>query len=321
MDAHKMLRDRVEKPAAELVRDRWRALLDDVAAHVRGVWAQEDAESGIHDATRALTRIDSYLDRELKGFRHEAIELVNAAMRQSYQLEYMSQTWILDQITPPNVKVRPKRDSNADYNPTARPRRKMGFRESWFTEPPQGTPQPGEQGAEPSHEHRIDAWLKAWAATAAAGLMLGGVQGDTPTDAADRIAGATAAGPSVENVLSRIVQAQVEVAAADAGDDFWTDQENLLVRRVWTTMDDEDVCEDCASQEGLTYEETDADIPRHPHCRCWWRQVALAYQEIAGDLAAPGVVRTSMAFRDPETGEIAGAVVIEFDTWAQALLP
>lgn len=340
MAGKKLLRDRVEHPAVTTIVDRWTQVKQDLSAFAQGVWEQEHADEGMHFADRARKRIVARIERELRAFRDEAVGTLNTAKRQAYETQFYLTHWILDQATPPNVRVRPKRNPESTYRPAGLPPRRWGpgarateshvhgpdchhepLLETWFDEPPKGTENvTGTGETEPSHEHRVDAWLKTWGAAAASALMLGSIQGDSSTDVGERVEDATANGYTIENILSRMVRTEVQVAIADADDDFRDDQKDLVTRRVWTTMNDERVCPRCAANEDLTDEEVQDDIPLHPVCRCWWRIEPVAYQDLAGDGAVPGAGSTSMTFKDPATGEVAGQVVVEFDVWRQQIL-
>jgi hypothetical protein len=110
------------------------------------------------------------------------------------------------------------------------------------------------------------------------------------------------------------------VSIADAGDDFAVANQDLLVDRIWTTMEDERVCDVCGANAGKAEEDATTAIPAHPVCRCWYREVPRDYQKLAGDQAVGGVGPRSMAFRDPDTGDVVGYVTVDFGTWSQTIM-
>lgn len=330
MDAKKIMRDRIENPAAAMIRDHWTRTKDDLAAFARGVWSQEGADQGLHLAEPARHRIQQHFEKSLRDFRNEAVEIITVASRQAFELQYHLDHWILDQVTPPNVRVTPKRDPTMFSDPAARAVRKVGIKvkeshhhhvhESWFTDPVEGSSQAGTDGQpESSTEQRVDAWTKSWGQAAMTGIMLGGVQGDTPEDIDARVSDATAGGSNLDSVLDRIIRTQVQVSIADADDDFSDEHRDLIAERVWVTMDDERVCPLCASQAGLPESEWEYAQPLHPRCRCWARLVPKDYQDLAGADAVPGLAGDAMAIRDRQTGDVIGSVVVDFYSWSQGL--
>jgi hypothetical protein len=321
MAGRKMLRDRVEKPAVTMVLEAWKSFLDDVAAFARGVWAREKAEASPMGADRARARIIAYTDQQLRSLRQDLTGFIGGAKIAAYRHHFLVAHWILDQVTPPNVPVRPNAARMDAYRPAGSERRDIGIKEALYDEPTEGAqdldPETGEQV--PSHETRIDGWLKAWQAAALSGLVVSGAMGGDAEDAEARIETAKAGGNDLSALLSRLVSTEVQIAVADAEDDFGDDYGRLIEERRWTTMDDERVCPICAGEEGKTEAQARYHIPAHPRCRCWWSVTPREYASLAGDQKAPGVGRTSMAFRDPVTGEVRGAVVVEFDVWKQRL--
>ena len=322
MAGKKLMRDRIELPAARMMVERWEQVRDEIIAHARGVWEREHgAESPLH-AQVARDKIATFMDEHLKRFRNETVEILNTAKVQAYEQQYLIDNWVLDQVTPPNVTVKPKRNP-AQYQPAGGFHHKIGLKEAWWEEPPEGTPNTDPDTGAPvaSGEQRVDGYLKAWEAVALAGVGLGALQGDSPEDIDARVSGATAAGVNVQAAIDRIIKTEVQISVADADESFMEDFEELLKRdeSVWVTMDDERVCDICRSQEGKTQDEAEYTMPAHPKCRCWWRVKALDYKQLAGALSVPGVSPESMIFRDPQTGKARGAVVVNFDAWAQSI--
>lgn len=312
-DAKKLLRDRVEKPAGKLVMDGWADCRRDIEAYARGVWGQHGAHGGPAFAEHAKQRIIRFMDKRLAEYQRDAQRVLGEAKRQAFTMGYLMSTWILDQTTPPNVKVRPRGDVLSYYRNQGKGR----VTEAWAEEPITG--QDGEDG-EASGEQRVSGWLKAWQLGAVGGLILAGVQGDTATDVESRINTATADGRDIGDVMGRLIQSEVQVQIAKADVLVFDEQREVVTESLWATMEDEGVCDDCEEQEGKPEAEWTAPMPAHPWCRCWRKMVPKNYQELAGDQGTPGLAKRSMVFRDPQTGEPVGVVTIEFTQWAQSIL-
>ncbi len=356
-DAKKLLRDRVERPAVNLANERWSQVQHDIAAFAQGVWAQMGAAENPITAQGAKKRISDFMVVQLRGFREWVIDLLNDTKRNAYSQQFYVDHWILDQVTPPNVKVVPKRDP-ATYQPTGGFRRKIGAKESkagdslqeqewyedpgfrfgggasggagggagggaeWWDEPAEGKVDivPGTLAPIASHEMRLDFYLKAFAiAAGATGLAYAAIQSFDAEDVASMILNATTKGQKMENVLSRLIKTEIQVSIADSDDQFSADYEDLLKRRYWKTMEDERVCPICRPNEGRTEARATHSIPAHPDCRCYWRIEPVSFKTLAGLFGVGRLGSGTMAVRNPETGEVTGTMVIDFDGWKQAL--
>ena len=325
-----MMRDRVEHPAAKFFKDGWFAMRKDLQAYVAGVWAQEGAKDSPQGAARARKRIAEHIETLAKRFRSEATDVLHTAMRQAYRLQYLTTAWIVDMCTPPNVRVH---GNPKAYRVHGRIRRRMGAKEAsyprsigvdvrrlveaWFEEP---THEPEDVDADgnpvPSPSGQLDNYLKAWGGSSVVAAGLAAAYQQDPGDAADRIANANAGTISPESAFERIIRSQVQIAVMDAEDDF--DEGNgggYTEQRIWRTMEDERVCDECESQDGLEEADWEYDIPLHPICRCFIERVIVPFQDALGNEAIPQVGAHSMVFRDPATGEVAGQAIIRFDEW------
>jgi len=332
-ESKRMLRDRVELPAAEMLQDAWAPVRDDIRAYATGVWRQLGAQDSPTTAEVAKQRITTYMDDKLRGFRGDVVRFLNDAKRQAFRQQFLVNHWIMDQVTPPNIEVKLKREPES-YTPTGGVHRQVGKRpgkqwpipgvkskEAWFDEPIQGTANTDPVTEEPqaSYEQRTDGYMKAWEIAAWSGLAIGGLQGDSPDDIDGRILGARADGNQMEDVLGRMVQTEVQVSVGDADDAFMRDHSNLVQESFWKTMEDERVCPICEHNEGKTPEKATHNMPAHPRCRCYWAKRPVEFKRLAGPNAVPGLDSRAMAIRDPRTGETLGSAVVRFDAWAQAL--
>lgn len=339
MDAKKMLRDRVELPASRIVLERWEQVRADIRAFARGVWEQTGARDNPLTAENAKQRIAAFMNTNLLGFRNWVVDVVNNAKMQAYEHQFLTDHWILDQVTPPNIQVRLKRNPK-EYKPTGGFRRKMGVKEAWYDEGygSGGAGGGGQWFDQPiagrtdfkaddkvtpiaSHEMRFDLYLKAWAMAAFTGLAIAAIQGDEPEEVELRIEDAkTADGHRMETVLSRLIKTEVQVSIADSDDAFEEDFKDLVKRRYWKTMEDERVCPICRPNEGRTEAHATHGIPAHVGCRCYWRMEAVSFKTLAGIFGVGRLGSGVMAVRDPRTGELTGTAVIDFEGWKQTAL-
>lgn len=319
-DAKKMMRDRVEIPATNMIVTEWESVRDDVRAYAAGVWNQMNAKDNPLAAEHAKQRITAFMDEKLHMFRDQAVEILNVAKRQAFKQQFLMDHWILDQVTPPNINVKPKRNAD-DYKPAGGVHRKVGVKEAWYDEPTQGEPNEDPDTGQPvaSHEQRVDAYVKTWEIAAFAGLAMGGIQGDSPGDIDARIGGTLADGNQMNHALTRLVSTEVQVSIGDADDAFRMDNQNLVKERRWQTMEDERVCYICKPNNGKTEAEATHNIPAHPRCRCYWRTVPVPYKDLAGGAAHPSAGNRGMAIKDPQTGAFLGTAVVDFDGWSQTL--
>jgi hypothetical protein len=301
-----MQRDRVEKPAAAMILNRWEDVRGDIASHARGVWGQHAASDSVAYAEGAKVRIAQFMDRQLAAFRHEAVGVLRTAKRQAHDQQYLSACWIIDQVTPPNVKVRPRREIHERWRA-----RKLG--ESWADQPIENAP------ADEAHpENRVEGWLKAWAYSTLAGLTMAGVQGDEDEDVAARIEAATADGQDIGQVLGRLIQSEIQLSINEGDQEAADEFGEYIEDRVWQTMEDERVCDVCEENQGRSIDEVGDEPPAHPWCRCWLRLIPRSWQGLS-DSPIAGLAPGSMAFRDPVSGEVVGYVTVEFDTWERTV--
>jgi len=305
-DVRKMQRDRVEKPASAMIVDSWHQVQSDIATHARGVWGQHAAVDGVAYAEGAKVRIAQFMDRQLATFRTEAVRVLHTAKRHAHDQQYLSACWILDQVTPPNVKIRPRREIHERWQ-----KAKLG--EAWADQPIENAPTD-----EAAPANRLEGWLKAWQYAALAGLTLAGVQGDDDSEIAARIEAATADGRDIADVLGRLVQSEVQLSI-DEGDQLAADEfEDYIEDRVWQTMEDEHVCDVCEENAGRSVDDVGDEPPAHPWCRCWLRIIPRDWQSLL-DRPIARLAPGSMAFRDPSTGDVVGYVTVEFDKWERSV--
>lgn len=331
----KLMRDRVERPMADTIVDGWNAAKKDIADFARGVWKSEGGDRDVFGARRAKERIEAYMERRVREFRGQARTVLHQTMRQSYRMQYLTSCWILDQVTPPNYRVRPRR--NVDhYKVTGTVQRGIGKKseeamvlvspeasrlvESWFDEPSDAPANRTEDGeATPSPLGRMDSYLKAWGGTALVGLGMAATYNSDPDEVGGKIENTSAGGQNMDYALSRLVKTQVEVSVMDADDDVTADWGDLEEERFWGTMEDERVCDICASQEDLPEAEWEYHLPAHPGCRCYPKRKPKSFKALAGDMGVPGADDRDMVFRDPDTGKPVGVVLVSFDNWMQKL--
>ena len=142
-DAKKMMRDRIEIPARDMVLAEWQTVRDDIRAYAAGVWNQMNATDDPMMAELAKQRITEFMDEKLRMFRNEAVGILDTAKRQAFKQQFLMDHWILDQVTPPNIQVKPKR-SGDDYTPAGGVHRRVGSVTGKLTKPKGGGVQGGE---------------------------------------------------------------------------------------------------------------------------------------------------------------------------------
>ena len=320
-EAKRTVRDRMETPAGEMATRAWLMCRDDIIAFSTGVWAEGTSGRFLlpRVAGDAKRRILHYAVYRLKEFRSQLVALTGTVMRDTHRLSYLLQSWILDSITPPNIKVVPKMATLQGYRPAGRARA-FGKKEAWQDEPPKGTPDTNKATGEqtPSYEHRIDRWLKGYSQYMSAAVSAGMVGMDSPDALGRRLAQVGAPeGISVADVLKRLVQTQVNISVVDGIEDVAKDWAPVITRRIWQTMLDGAVCPLCAENQDKVEDEWTANIPAHPWCRCWPRVVPVDWRTLAGSSAMPGADPDEMVVIDPATGKPLALMRFTFDRWIQ----
>ncbi|HXI01809.1 MAG TPA: hypothetical protein VNI57_01405 [Candidatus Saccharimonadales bacterium] len=337
IEAKRVMLDRVERPARDTFLRMWSQTKRDTIAFVRGLWS----EPGTMDtqAFRKLNvrnRVNDFIGYRIgRQYRGEALAYIERAMRHAYRLQSATELWILDQVTPPNVKVRPRRSLSA-YAPVGRPRtsrekirkaaervRQKVSREAWHDTPPAGRQDVNEDTGQPqsSYETWLDAWLKSWASALASSVALGAVSSSSPDRISRDLDYLRVGGRTPEQVLDTMIQGQVNVAVDDAQDDVHDDWGDVLTTRIWLSKNDARVCPICAKLDGMTEEQVAATYPDaqpglvHGFCRCRWSAVPRDFQAMAGDLANPDADPRAMTILDPDTKKPMASVVVSFGDW------
>lgn len=341
VEAKQVMRRKVEDPAQAMFIQQWTQARLDVSAFGRGVWAEAGPTMDVvkFKQLNVQQRLTDYMSHRLGDlYKREALAYIERIMRHAYRTQAMTTLWIMDQVTPPNVEVRPRRSIDA-YTPTGRPRahahvrrkvsererlRAKRARESWLDEPPEGQSNVDPAGEpQPSYQHWLDAWLKGFGATAVSTAAMGAVSQATPRDFGASLDDLRVTGRTPEQVLSTMVRGQVNVAIDDAQDDMHDDWDQVLQTRVWLSKGDARVCPICRGLDGLTEEQVAAQHhgaePGYVHilCRCRWMEVPNDFRALAGDLSNPSADPREMTILDPETGQPMATVIVSFPQWEQ----
>lgn len=304
----------IDKIAAHGLRDTqraWDTAKSRMKEVISGIYLGQFQRStwNIVDATRyqTLNAIDMRVGSVLADYQDISVKIVSRTLREIYREAVLRQAWILDQTTPPNIRVNLPRspiffESARDY---------MG--------PDNDT----------SWKVRWSAWLDAYRDNLYQNLRLGSMNESTVGDARDEVDATRPGSPRSDmwDSFRRIVEHQVEVTNAAAAGDVVGANPDLGIEEIWQTRYYARVCEICQSNAGLTRDEADGDIPAHPNCGCYWRLVPKSWasllrngsdkdKSLAKAMDAHGEVPNAMlVFNDD--GNLVGSVIVKFNDWVQ----
>lgn len=245
-------------------------------------------------------RIDMFKSDSL----HESKTLLNTLYKESI----LRHAWVLDQTTPPSMKVRiPHRMRLFEARGAV----------NYYT------------GAEATQQFaaRWAAWTDGYASSLMTNIQMGALNESLMTDAADEVDATRVNTPSsgLLDALQRVFMFESALAQSRAIELVSQSNEEMDVEEIWETRRDVRVCEDCDANEGLPAEDADGDIPLHPNCNCYWRIVPAAWAELlrsgdddayklAVDMDSKGLVPNTMAIRD-SSGDIGAYTTVDFGGW------
>ena len=311
--AGEIFQERIEDPYRERMKALWKVALADMKAHLAGLLHQASrlsadgkrkAAPGRAIAMALQPRMEDYVHHRIERFTQDAIDLVYAGRMNAHRLQRQLTSWVLDQTTPPNLRVRPRLPDH--------------FREAYTTDPVTGELVEDK----PTPAQRTSAWTRAWelGAIATLGMVLN--RGGDPDEAGARVDGVKADGYDLGAAMDRVISGEVNIAAGDGVgrvDDEW---DNVIDKWTWLTLYgtgrlDSVVCEWCEERNGE--EMTDAlwaeYEERHPFCRCQPKVQPKDFQALAGAVGHPDADPRDMVIVDPATGKPIGSVVVEFAQW------
>lgn len=294
-----------------------RQLEDDFVGGMRGAWkhakstmrgvvmveyaaSHRGATWALRTAGPALERINGGISRVLHDFRINAGGLTRGAIRSSYRLEALRQLWMLDQLTPPSY--RPKMPVRALREAAAEPA------STW--------------------SEALEEWVRAYQATLATNLRLEALHAGSLTDAADEVDAAKVGGYDPAYKFGSMLTNQILATQRKARADVADENDELSAEEIFQTMEDYDVCPDCAPQDGKPVDEV--EVQGHVYsfnCRCFERIVPRQWAELlrSGDadereaaLMADdrGLVSDAMVVRGADGGLVAH-FTMPFEKWVQ----
>lgn len=303
--------DAVQDKGWGKVQRLWGKTRQDLRNHIRDAYRhhipQGNWDLPMATVTGARSAVMQGIDSRLAAFKENSHAAGKAALNAVYRESLLRHAWVLDQVTPPSIRVRiPHR---------------LRLYESSQVSFMQG-PEAAAQFAD-----RWNGWVGAYSASIQHNLMLGMINGSTPDDAADEVDASRAGSPSlgILDALYRLFQSEAAYSLARGINEVAAANEAMDPVEVWQTRDNMRVCEICEANAGLTRDEADDDIPAHPNCNCYWRLVPKSWadllksgdlddQELSRIMDAKGLVPNAMVIRDAD-GNVAGQTIVTFDEW------
>lgn len=237
----------------------------------------------------------------LSAFHAESIPLVKRAQKKIYEQSVLMHAWALDQVTPPNVKIKapslPMREAVVIRGPD-------DFEARWTT------------------------WMDAYNSALVHNLTLNALNEGPLEDAVDEVDATRANTPAYTliDALNRIYDWEAMNAISEGASDIAGMNGEALEEEIWQTRGDLRVCDECNDNIGLSVEETGYP-PLHPNCNCFTQLVPKSYAELlrSGDLddraladqmMRDGVAPNALIIRN-ENGEITSKAIVDFDQWTE----
>ncbi len=246
----------------------------------------------------------------MDNFKNESLAIAKASLNDLYLHSLLRHAWVIDQTTPPNIKVRI-------------PHRKT------LLEASQSIAYYSGADATAKFKDQWAAWSDAYQSALINNIQLGALNESSMSDAADEVDATTAGSPKslLIDAYQRMFSFESQFAINDAIESVVNVNEESDVVQIWETRRNLSVCDDCDANEGLTEEEVDGWIPLHPNCRCYWRIVPRAWADLlrtgddndyatAIDMDSAGLVPNAMALRGPD-GQLAGYTTVKFGPWVR----
>ncbi len=251
--------------------------------------------------------------QRLAEFRSQSHFEAKTHLNEIYKQSILRSAWILDQTTPPNIKIRiPHRVRLFEAGAV-----------NYYT---------GEKAAEQLGQ-RWGSWVDSYNSALLNNIQMGALNESSMLDAADEVDATRVNTPQSDllDALQRVFMYESAMAQSHASSMVIQTNEELDVEEIWETRRDVRVCDDCDANEGLTQEEADGTIPMHPNCNCYWRIVPASWAkllrsgnpddyDLAVQMDARNLVPNTMVIRDA-AGNIAGYTVVDFQEWVENSYP
>jgi hypothetical protein len=251
---------------------------------------------------------------EVNRFKKESLLLAKTSLNDLYLQSLLRHAWVIDQTTPPNIKVR------------------IPHKKVLLESRSQIAYYVGEEATQKFGE-QWNAWADGYYSALINNIQLGALNESTMSDAADEVDATTVGTPRslLIDAFQRMFAFESMYAINNAVESVSNVNEEADVVQIWETRRNLRVCDDCDANEGLTEEEVDGWIPLHPNCRCYWRIVPKSWAALlrtgddndyatALDMDSAGLVPNAMALKDP-SGKLAGYVTVTFDSWMKDNFP
>lgn len=259
--------------------------------------------------TGAWHVLDQGLRARIGSFRDQSRQLAKDGINSTYRESILRHAWVIDQTTPPNVKVRiPHRLKLMEAA------RAVSFYK-------------GDE-AVAKFADRWNTWSDAYSSALMRNLQLGSLNESSASDAASEVDATRVNTPQygLLDALQRIFDFETMSAINRAIETVGEVNEEAEVQMIWETRRDMKVCDDCDANEGLTEAEVDDFIPMHPNCHCYWRIVPKTWAELLRSgsdedyklavlMDARGIVPNAMVIKDAY-GDLAGYTTVDFEEWA-----
>jgi hypothetical protein len=268
-----------------------------IAQHGGKSWTLAKAkQKGLQSA------LNRAIDAEIVRFKTEALPVMRDGLKTNYRGELLRQAWMLDVLTPPNVH--PKIKIHPHYREAVSIYSGRNAALAW--------------------NNRFSAWTDAWATVLKTNLSLEIMHSGSATDFSKEVDASKVGSPAFDawDIFKNIMLTEILSSQSEARVDFSKKNGGMIYDEVWTTMDDERVCEICGPLDGVSMSKVNEFQPAHPRCRCYRRVVPkawadLADRDLANEMDRRGLVPDAMVIRG-ENGIIKGAAIVTFDKWVES---
>lgn len=291
----------------------WRQARLDMRAHIAAVYHRHFGNDRWNITALRASGGWSVLEMNLRAriakFRDESRVAAMDAINALYKESLLRHAWVIDQTTPPNIKVR------------------IPYKQKLFEAGRSQVTYYGGPQAAQAFSERWNTWSDGYYSALMTNLQLNAINEGTVSDATEEVDATRVNTPAfgLLDALQRMFSFETMNAINQAVSAVSDVNEEADVVQIWQTRQDMKVCDDCDENLGLTEEDADGEIPLHPNCNCYWRVVPASWAqllrsgdesdyEIATRMDAKGLVPNAMAITDSE-GNLAGYTTVEFGKW------
>lgn len=287
------------KAIKDASKDKLRRLWSDHRSRLKGAIVARYKPS-----TPAFNRAKHSLAAEIRGimqqFHAQSVPLVKNAVHDLHEQSILLHAWMLDQVTPKNIKIRLPARSH--------------MREADIINDP---------GA---FEARWSSWLDAYNDALVHNLTLSAINETSAADAIDKVDQTKANYPaySLIDAMNRIYEFEAQGAINQGAMDVGGENAAAIEEEVWRTRGDLRVCDDCDANEGMAIDDVGVP-PLHPNCHCFTELVPASFAdllrsgdsadwELAQEMEREGLVPNALVIRNAD-GDIAAKAIVNFNQW------